>query len=265
MERKEAFGILGLDENADIGQIRTRYENLTRRIRNGEDLDSDNINAAFDLLTGRDEYTRDEGRFMTFYRKFIFHYKGWVILTVIVVALLASLIVPMATKRVPDLVVSFAGRYGTSDLDTLDEYLQQRMPETEDILVEVMYLDEEGESGEFDSGGRTRLTALLLTDEADILVMDDSTYNYVRSDDALMILDDILDEFEVTIESERYIYGIDFKTGEKRIFGIIMDDSRLFADAMYGEEIRIMGIAERTKHFEAVTKAFEILLKDGSE
>ncbi len=223
------------------------------------------IDAAFNMLTGRFVETEEVGRFAQFYRKAMFHYKGWVVLTIIVLAVMAMIVVPIATRRVPDLTISFAGEYGAKNLEEFDEYMQLEMPEVEDILTEVMYLDEDGESGEFDTGGRTRLTAILLTNEADILITDDSTFNYIRQDDALMLLNDILDELDIVINPERYIYGINFKTGEKKVYGISVGENELVADAIYGNEMRILCIAEQTQHIEDVKKAMEIILKDRSE
>jgi len=217
MDRNEALRILGLEEDSSREKIEIKYENLMRRIRNGEELDLHEINSAYDLLTGR---IREEEN---------------------------------------------AGRYGSGDIDSFDEYLQEMMPETEDILVEVMYLDEEGESGEFDTGGRTRLSALLLTDDADILITDDTTFNYIRQDDALMSLDEMIERMNPDLSNYELIYGIEFSTGQKKIFGIDIGGNKLADDAVYGADIQIICVAERTQHPEAVEKAMGIILKDRSE
>jgi len=265
MDRNEALRILGLEEDSSRDKIEIKYENLMRRIRNGEELDLHEINSAYDLLTGRIREEEKAGKLVLLYRKVMFNYRGWIILSVIVIGLLASLIVPMINKRVPDLTISFAGKYGSGDIDSFDEYLQEMMPETEDILVEVMYLDEEGESGEFDTGGRTRLSALLLTDDADILITDDTTFNYIRQDDALMSLDEMIERLNPDLDNYELIYGIEFSTGQKKIFGIDIGGNKLADDAVYGADIQIICVAERTQHPEAVEKAMGIILKDRSE
>lgn len=265
MDKKDALQILGLSENDGKDKIEARYENLIRRLRNGEELDQENIDRAFDVLMDREIIVVKQSKFARFYKKLMFDFFGWIVLSVIAIGVLASILIPIATKRVPDLTISFTGKYSDKDLDTLDEYLQQRMPETEDILVETMYIDKEGESGEFGSGGVTRLMALLMTDDADILISDDSTFNLIRQEDALMILDDVIDTSGLDIDPDRFIYGIDFTTGEKRVFGILVSVNDLIKDGIYGADIRILCIAKRTRHFDAVVKAAEIILNDRSE
>ena len=39
MDRGSAWKILGLDENPSRRQVENRFANLTRRVRNGENLD----------------------------------------------------------------------------------------------------------------------------------------------------------------------------------------------------------------------------------
>ena len=265
MDKREALAVLGLGEDAGPESVEQRYSILLKRMRNGEDLDGDTIDAAYDTLTGRNSNVTEESRFSRAVGRFLFHYKGWVILAVIVLAVLAIIIYPIANRRVPDLTVSMAGEYGSKNLDEFDEYLQQMLPDTEDILVEVMYLDKDGDSGEFDTGGRTRLTALLVTNDADILIADDSTFNYIRQDDALMSLDEIIAYIGLDIEKDKLIYGIDFKTGEKRVYGISVAENELVSNAIYGDERRILCIAEQTQHLDVVREAVKIILKDRSE
>ncbi|MBN1623355.1 MAG: hypothetical protein JXN10_00555 [Clostridia bacterium] len=265
MDRTKALEVLGLDETTDREKIESRYINLMRRVKNGEALDKKGIEEAYDLLTGRVIETVEAGKLALFYRKMMFDYKGWIIMGIIVLSVVTMIIVPIFTRRVPDLTISFAGEYGTKNLDDFDEYMQQELPETSDILVEVMYLDETGESGEFDTGGRTRLTAILLTNEADILIMDDVTFNYVRQEDALMILDDILVDLGLDLDSKSLIYGIDFKTGEKKVFGINITGNQLVEDAIFGDKMQILCIAENSGHLDAAKKAIEIILKDRRE
>lgn len=260
MDRTQAYEILNLDEGSSRRQIEKRFENLSRRIKNGEQLDGEKIGQAYNLLMGYENLDDNAGKLALAYRKFMFHYKGWAILITLSVAILAMILVPMIFRRVPDLTVSFAGRYGIIDQDVMDDILQENMPETNDILVEVMYLDEDGESGEFDSGGRTRLSGLLISEEADILIVDDETFNYIREDDALMSLDDLILELEIPVPEDRFIYGIDFTTGEKMIFGISVADDYLVYRTVYGEERRILTVARKTTHLEDVKKAIEIIL-----
>lgn len=265
MDRNEALEVLGLDETTDRGKIEARYINLMRRIKNGEDLDKKGIEEAYSLLMGRVTETEEAGKLALLYRKMMFDYKVWIIMSIIVLSVIAMIIIPIATRRVPDLTISFAGEYGTKNLEDFDEYMQQELPETSDILVEVMYLDKNGESGEFDIGGRTRLTAILLTNEADILIMDDVTFNYVRQDDALMILDDILVDLGLDLDSKSLIYGIDFKTGEKKVFGVNIAGNQLVEDAIFGDGMQIICLAEKSGHLDAAIKAIEIILKDRRE
>lgn len=265
MDKARAFKILNLDENASRRQVENRFSNLSRRIKNGEDLDRETIKQAYDLLMGYEELEDKAGKFKLAFRKFMFHYKGWAILIIISLAIISMTLVPIIFRRVPDLTVSFAGRFGTVDQDFMDEVLQEKLPEIDDILVEVMYLDADGESGEFDSGGRTRLSGLLISEEADILIVDDETYNYIRSDNALMPIDDIITGLDFDIPEERFIYGVDFETGEKLIFGISVADDYLVYRTVYGESRRILTIAKKTEHIEDVIRAIEIIITYRSE
>ena len=265
MDKSQALKILDLNENASRRQVEKRFANLSRRVKNGEDLDIESIKEAYDLLMGHEKYEDNAGRLRLAFRKFMFHYKGWAILIIISVVIISMTLVPIIFRRVPDLTVSFAGRFGIVDQDVMDEVLQEKLPDIGDILVEVMYLDEDGESGEFDSGGRTRLSGLLISQEADILIVDDETFNYVRSDNALMPLDDLIASLEFDIPEDRFIYGVDFETGEKMIFGISVVEDYLVYRTVYGEARRILTIAKKTEHIEDVISAIEIIISYRSE
>ncbi len=260
MDKSDARRILNLDEKASKRQVESRFANFSRRIKNGEDLDFDLIKNAYDLLMGYEKYDDKAGKLVKTYRKFMFHYKGWAILVIISVVVLSLIFVPMIFRRIPDLTVSFAGRYGIVDQDIMDEILQENMPETGDILVEVMYLDENGESGEFDSGGRTRLSGLLISEEADILIVDDETFNYIREDNALMPLDKLIEDLGIDVSKDRLIYGVDFTTGKKMVYGISVAEDYLVYRTVYGDERRILTVAQKTAHLEDVKKAIEIIL-----
>ncbi|MBN2558415.1 MAG: hypothetical protein JXB33_06665 [Clostridia bacterium] len=264
MEIKEALRTLGLEENPTQEQIEQRMSILSRRIRNGEALDAAAISDAYGLLTGKEAAGRKKtGKIAALYRNFMFHYKGWVILSIISIGIIAMIAVPIFFRRIPDLTVSFAGKYGFVDEEIMRNVLSDGMPETEDILVEVMYLDDEGESGEYDAGGRTRLSALIMTEEADILIVDDKAFNFIRSDDALMALDDLVNDLAPFIDAGSYVYGIDFKTGERRIYGLDVSGSGLVYKSIYGADERILCVALRTGHYDEIKKAVEIILTYG--
>ena len=260
MDKNEARRIMNLEEKATKRQVESRFANLSRRVKNGEDLDFESIKSAYDILMGYEKYNDKAGRAAIAYRKIMFNYKGWAILILISVAIISIIFIPMIFRRVPDLTISFAGRYGIIDQDVMNDILQENMPEIGDILVEVMYLDEDGESGEFDSGGRTRLSGLLISEEADILIVDDETFNYVREDNVLMPLEELLEGLEVEVSEDRFIYGVDFDTGEKMVFGISVVDDYLVYRTVYGEERRILTVARKTTHLDDIKKAIEIIL-----
>jgi hypothetical protein len=265
MDKSDARRILRLDENATLRQVEARYNNLSRRVKNGEELDFENIQKAYELLMGYEKYDDNAGKLKLAYRKFMFSYKGWAILVTFSLIVIALIFVPMIFRRIPDLTVSFAGRYGSVDPDVMAEVLMEQMPDTEDVLVEVIYLDDEGKSGEFDSGGRTRLTGLLISEDADILIVDDGTFNFIRSDNVLMPLDDLIDSLGIDIPEDRYIYGIDFESGEKMVFGISVADDYLIYRTVYGEARRILTVARKTGHLEDVKKAIEVIISYRSD
>lgn len=265
MDSSKAWNVLGLEENPSRRQVEIRFANLTRRIRNGEELDYELIQEAYNHLMGKEKHNNSAGRISLAFRRFMFHYYGWVILIATSVMIVAMIMIPVIFRSYPDLTVSFAGRFGIINQDIMDEVLSGKMPETENIMVEVIYLDDSGDSAEFDSGGRTKLSGLLISKEADILIVDDETFNFIRSDNALMALDDIIKEMNIDIPSESFIYGVDFDSGEKKIFGIRAEDSYLVYRTVYGETKRIITIAAKTEHLDDVKKAIEIIFSYRSE
>jgi len=86
MDKSQAFKILNLDEGTSRHQVEKRFANLSRRVKNGEDLDIESIKQAYDLLMGRERHKDNAGRLKLAFRKFMFHYKGWAILILISVA-----------------------------------------------------------------------------------------------------------------------------------------------------------------------------------
>lgn len=265
MDNSTAWKILGLDENSSKRQVENRFANLTRRVRNGEDLDFELIRQAYDHLMGNENYESSPGRINLLFRKFMFDYHGFVILIGVSVLTLAMIIVPIITGSFPDLTVSFAGRYGTISPETLEAVLHENLPETKKIIVEVIFLDTDSASGEFDSAGRTRLSGLLISEEADVLIVDDETFNFIRSDNALMPLDDIIEELSIDIPSEDLIYGVDFDTGEKRVYGIKSEDSYLVYRTIYGDAKRIITVAAKSMHLDDVKKVIELIITYRSE
>lgn len=264
MDEKDARRLLDLDEDATRQNIEQRYSVILKRIKNGEDIDPAPIHEAYDTLLGRDDSDlKERGRFSKAYNSFMYKYKGWAILGSISLAIVAMLLIPMIFKKTPDLVVSFAGKYSFADDKVLHDILAEEFPEHDFILVETMYLDEEGESGEFDMGGRTRLTALILTEEADLLVTDSSAYWYVMQDDALMPLDGIIAGFDFEIDENDLIYGINPETGEKSIYGIDASGLALVEESIYGADERIMCVAKKTHHLDDVVRTMEIILTNG--
>ncbi len=264
MDDKQARSLLELSEGASIRDIERKYSIVLMRIKNGEDIDPQPYHEAYDVLTGRTtDDLKKRGRVSEAYNRFMVDYKGWGILGVISLAVIAMIVVPMIFKRVPDLVVSFAGKYSFSDDKLLEEVLMEELPELEDILVETMYLDEEGESGEFDMGGRTRLTALILTEEADLLIMDSSSYAFVMQDNSLMPLNEIISGFDFTIDEDEYIYGVDPESGEKKIYGIDVAGRELVDKSIYGANQRIMCVAKNTHHLDDVVTTMKIILTYG--
>lgn len=265
MDNATAWEVLGLDENPSRRQIESRFANLTRRVRNGEELDYELIRQAYDHLMGNENKRSSAGIITLAFRRFMFHYYGWVILIGASVLTLALIIIPIITGSFPDLTVSFAGRFGTVSPETMNAVLHEKLPETENIVVEVIFLDEDSASAEFDSGGRTRLAGLLISEEADILIVDDETFNFIRSDNALMPLDDIINELNIDIQKEDMIYGVDFETGEKKIYGIRAEDSYLIYRTIYGDAKRIITVAAKSAHLEDVKKVIEIIISYRSE
>ncbi|MCD6322573.1 MAG: hypothetical protein J7L77_06055, partial [Clostridiales bacterium] len=82
---------------------------------------------------------------------------------------------------------------------------------------------------------------------------------------APMPLDELIAEPEFIIPKERFIYGVDFETGEKMIFGISVVDDYLIYRTVYGESNRILTIAKRTEHIEDIISAIEIIISYRSE
>lgn len=264
MDEKDARRLLDLGDDATREDIERRYSVILKRIKNGEEIDPAPIHEAYDTLLGRDDSDlKERGRISKAYNSFMYKYKGWIILGFISLAILTMILVPMIFKKTPDLVVSFAGKYSFSDDKLLHDILAEEFPEHDYILVETMYLDDEGESGEFDMGGRTRLTALILTEEADLLVTDSSAYWYVMQDNALMPLDGIIAEFDFEMDKSEFIYGINQETGEKSVYGIDVSGLELVEESIYGADDRIMCVAKKTHHLEDVVRTMEIILTYG--
>lgn len=264
MDEKQARSLLRLNENASKKDIEKKYSYILMRIKNGEDIDPKPYHKAYDVLMGKTtDDLKKRGKISKAYNKFMVDYKGWGILVLMSLTIVAMIVIPLIFKTVPDLVVAFAGKYSLSDDTLLREIIEQELPELDEIIVETMYMDKEGESGEFDMGGRTRLTALILTEEADILIMDSSSYTFVFQDNSLMVLDEIIADFDFTIDEKNYIYGIDPESGEKKIYGINVEGKDLVERTVYGTKQKILCVAKRTHHLDDVLVVMKIILTSG--
>ncbi len=263
MDRKEALDLLELEEGANKTQIENKFMNMSRRIRNGENIDANKLREAYNFLTGYEEYNDTSSKLSKKYRKFMFNYSAWIILGIIVLLVISFVLVPLIFKRMPDLTISFVGKYVTDDLEYVEEYIKEALPELDYVLVEVIYLNPKGKSGEFESAGRAKLSGMLIAGDADIMIVDATTFGFLRAEGAIVPMDEILKEIGVDINKYKCVRSIEPGTGEKLIYGVVMNNNAFLNKGAYGDAEKVITIANRTSHIEEIKEALKVIFDGG--
>jgi len=264
MDRQKALQILGLKENCSENQIKKKYKVLLTKNKTGQDVNIDNVTDAYNFILGYEQYEKLDKNSKSYkIRKYLFNYLSYIIIFLGIAGFIAWLIVPKLTEVEPDLSITYVGNYYLLEAEEMETLIYDGIDGIENLVVEIIYLDNQASDAEYDKAGRVRLAGTIISKQADIFIEDDDNFVFLLSDNVLMPLDDIIPILDIEIDPKRFIYGIDSTDGQKKIFGIDVSRNNLIIKTAFGDINKIYSIAKESEHFDVVLKATNILLKEG--
>lgn len=266
--RKQYLEILGLDENCTETEINKKYDYICMRARGDKSIDIDEATKAYNYLLNLNiEEPKPAKPIVEKYRKVWFKHIGTIAIILIIFATVLSVAIPFFTNKEPDLTISYVGPYTAKNNMDIQNYLYDRMPNVENILMETIYATAGGndtryKEDSFDASSVEKLSLLLVSGDLEIIVCDDAVYRYILSYNYLQELDEILNEYGIKINDNNIVYGIKPSTGEKVIYGINIQDNELLSEHVYiNEEYpMILCISNESANFENVKEAVRLLL-----
>lgn len=260
-DRTKALEIMNLPEDATDRDVEIRYVSLLRRVKGGEELDIEQINWAYNILLNITTEKTHESKFRKRYKKFMFHHLGITAVLALVTGITLILVMPILTRRVPDLSVSFVGNFNIFS-NVLEQRILDEMPHLEHLIVETIFFGSGEGGGDLDAGGRIRLAGLIIGNDAGLFIASDAAYNFMLSNEVLIPLDGILEELGLVIPREQSIFGVDPEDSEVKVFGINVSDNPLVFQSVHGSLVRILCLSRGYANRENVLEAMRILLSE---
>jgi hypothetical protein len=267
--KEKYLKILGLDADATETEINKQYDYISMRARRDKTVDFDEATKAHDYLIGLNQDEPVEvKKIVKTYRRIWFKHIGTIVSILIIFATILSIAIPYFTNKDPDLTISYVGDYAAKGNDDIQQYLYDRMPDVNKILLEMMIASAAGndvaDSEEsIEASYVEKLSLLLISGDLEIIICDDIVYRYILKYNYFLPLDSFLDEIGVVIPEEDRVYGIESATGEKVIYGVDVSDVTLIAEHLYVNELNkmILCISNESKNMDNVKAAVKLLLE----
>ncbi|MCX7773518.1 MAG: hypothetical protein N2376_10455 [Clostridia bacterium] len=256
MDREKALRILGLPDGATPDDITKRVDVLYRKFRQMEKDENGStfadVEAAFRLLMGityRDEEEEKKKKHRQEHpnpilkllkideekaRNAVYYYKWPVLITLLVAALLVSIVLTAVNKREPDLKVIIAGNISAADTVPLENRIKKEIPRVKEILVQNIILADDL-NPQMQVAMQQKLMVELAEGKNDIYIMDEATYRDLAKSGAFIPLEDTYISLNIPKGNpEDLMLPLqldDGKTYEPRLYGLDVTRSSMLKDA----------------------------------
>lgn len=266
MNKKDAYEILGVDKTSSDANIKNKYNFLLVKHKAGHDVDIDLVNEAYDCIMGYNQYEKLDEKSKSFkIRKWLFNYLSLTIIVTVIVVVFVLIIYPFFNKIEYDLSVTYVGRYSLRDNELMMELLEERVEASEKHIVENIYITGSAdmvEEIEQDEAGRGKIAGLIGAHDADLFIVDDDTFIFLLKNDVLVPLEKYLDDFNIEIDPDDLIYGIDILDGEKKVFAVDVSTNPLVTTTAIGSNIKMMTLIINSENRVNALRAFEVLYRE---
>lgn len=256
MDRKTAFEILGLKEDATQDEIVKRMDVLYRKFKHMERDERgytlSDMDEAYKVVCGityYDEKAEAEKRYRKEHpnpifkllkideekaRNFIHYYKWHAIIAVAVITAVISVIVSIATKTEPNLKVIVAGDIYAYDTEIFEERIKDEIKGATEPLVQNIYLSDKNDA-QYQMAMQTKYIVEVSSGNNDIFILDEDKYFELAGEGAFLPVRDVLgDPDALGIEADRYedlmVKVEDDTQNTQDIYGIDVTDSQFLKD-----------------------------------
>ncbi|NJD03156.1 MAG: hypothetical protein FIA99_11330 [Ruminiclostridium sp.] len=281
IDKKEAYKILGLADNASRNDIERRYAIILKKYRmesaEGQDgseaVDIDKITGAYSLLMGYVEPQpevelkapnpllkklgidgKKAGNF--------FHYhKIHIIVGIIALIVLAATIRGCVTRVDPDFNIAFMGQLYFNETDVLKETIKKEIPEIKEPGFDGAFLSKDSTDGQQEYAMQMKAMVLFAAGDIDLFILDKESFDRFVQQGVFTNLDEIAPRLGIENEiSKLYKMKLEDNTTE-HIYGIDISNSEALKKSKIQGVKMIAAISVRSKWPEKAEKVIKLLLK----
>lgn len=281
MDEKEALKMMDLNEDASKDDISRRYGILTRKFRtiktdeNGYTIED--ITNAYNLLMGitysdkkeeeRQKALREHPPLLARILKkdpvklenFFHYYKIHILIGIGLVILIFFTVRSCINRVDPDFTMVLFGKIYVEDEDPLQEDISRKLPELNAPEVQLLFSNESDPQYEY--AIQMKLVAMISANGIDILLTDQSTFNQLSAQGALLSLEEYKETLPFSDES--YVKGAEVLDenengepvlGPEKLYGVDITEMDFVKDnAIYGDKIIAAVVVNSTKIDQAIS------------
>ncbi|NLU53228.1 MAG: hypothetical protein GXX10_10255 [Clostridiaceae bacterium] len=255
MDRKTAFEILGLKEDATQDEIVKRMDVLYRKFKNIERDERgytlSDIDEAYKIVCGItyiDEKAEAEKRYRQEHpnpifkllgideekaRNIIHYYKWHAIIALVAIIAVISIIVSIVNKTEPDLKVIVAGDIFVYDTAKLEERIKDEIEGVEEALVQNISLSDNFDA-QFQAAMQTKFVVEISAGKNDIFILDEEKFFELARQGAFLPVEEVLGDLDALgIDENKYedlILTAESISTKPDIYGIDVTDSKLLKE-----------------------------------
>lgn len=286
MDRKEALKVLGLKEDATIDEIDKRMNILYRKFRNIEKDENghtlEDIDKAYRIARGiayhdpetelRKKKMRENPSFIFRLlkvdeekaRNFIYYHKWHALIGLIVLVVLISFIVSIATKVEPDLKILVAGDIFIADPTPVENLISDELENVTEPLVQNVFLG--ATDPQMQMGMQMKYVAELAQGENDIFIVDEDRYFEIAVQGGFKPITQVignevqldLDEHSDLLVKIELNDGVDYEPG---LYGIDVTGSSFLKEAGIVGDRFIIAFPHSGTNIENAVEFFKLVIK----
>jgi len=266
MTKEQAYKILELRQEASKEEIKKKYENFMRLVKFDNTYDEKKLTEAFDVLMdysfGEIKNEKDiykKGINKKKIENFFYYYKRHLIYGFIALICFSTIFISLFSRQPkPDAGVLFTGNTYVSDPVSVEKYFQDTYGY--DFIRVLSISMSISPDGGVNSANMFKFAGILQGGEADIIVTDNRTLNFLASDGALEDLKQYFELFGIKEDDKRIIWLEDFDKGIIAA-AIKVDSFNTFREQMSGATLTYIAMPDYTKNAENALDIISQIIK----
>lgn len=264
MDRKEAFELLHLADNADKETVVNRYNTIFKKYRDtGKDengIPLSKYEEAHNLLLGisfidpvaeqrRQQRLEHPNVFLKWLKidpektgNLIYYYKWHAIGFVLALSLVIGIVYNMVTQVKPNMLLLTIGAINIQNTEVLEENITAAVPTIEKLQFQQILIGFDGIDPQMEMAMAQKLQLELVAGKNDLIILDEKQYRQYASFGFFVPLDDQLERYGTTVSEQEALrvelVDDEVPTGVEHIFGIDVTESRFLKDnQVFGEKL----------------------------